>query len=882
MTPNGQGQTSTPPPTSTSTSADPVPDGAPPPPGGMTAGLQQAGAEAVNEREGMIIDQLLEPAVPSLSGGAAPLKEEEVGEAEEDDWGEEIWDEEMEAAMQAAERALEAGGAVSGSSVSPNAGAHGVPSPGVENRGVAEEALVARWGQGMVDIEDTIRDWSEGLYVLEAEPGAAIEVELDEPTGEAAVVGTEEGGAVLGSGEGGDELEPLIPFNRFRTRGFLSVTDLVGLVWCETQFDYRLRTPSYIPLDQRPEVITSTTGKEIHINKVKVEEGAKVMRRGEKIHKRLERQIHGEGIKVVTKTREDVWGLRLLNMLSGFEALLTIGKCREMPVAGFVNGVLVMGIIDEITRQPLNPVPAKPSTRSKKDTLKDPNQTPLTAFFAPTTPTTPRRRPAPPPPAPTAPTASRERTHKLAISDSKTRTVPSIPKEEDSISGRLQVMLYKEILDSILLACLPSDEPGSIPDPTPEAHPALESYLPTSPTQPFSWARIYTHLDLCPTSPFSEEFVSQSQVVVRDNGLRWGAEEVRDLQGMVKVLGRYVEEMGLGVPAPVPHPEAKAEAGVEEQGQEVKVKEGRQWANLGRTEDTLELVYRRAGGTKKGRVPRRARKERKPRESRKRRRRDDDGDGSGGGVEQVEDGGDGGEEYEGGVGDETMAEATMNEEEQMIQLAIAESLGLQPPTSAIPSFTIPSSSISDAPQGPTDGPRHIREEDDSSDLSSDDELFMAAMEFGLGDEPARAKLELEVPGGTGLAQVNSSPVKPPRTPPRTQAQLAPALQAPATPATPSRRPPAAPAPPTPTAVKQDSATSKDNQPAGSIIGTSRFTHDPERLGRHLVDVMGFWMGERAPRGVEEKDARRCGWCEFEEGCEWRLMKVEEHKKRMRR
>jgi hypothetical protein len=32
-------------------------------------------------------------------------------------------------------------------------------------------------------------------------------------------------------------------------------------------------------------------------------------------------------------------------MFSALEALLTIGKCRELPVVGFVQGVLVMGII---------------------------------------------------------------------------------------------------------------------------------------------------------------------------------------------------------------------------------------------------------------------------------------------------------------------------------------------------------------------------------------------------------------------------------------------------------------------------------------------------------------------------------------------------------
>jgi hypothetical protein len=32
-------------------------------------------------------------------------------------------------------------------------------------------------------------------------------------------------------------------------------------------------------------------------------------------------------------------------MLSGMQSLLDLGVCREMPVVGFINGVLILGII---------------------------------------------------------------------------------------------------------------------------------------------------------------------------------------------------------------------------------------------------------------------------------------------------------------------------------------------------------------------------------------------------------------------------------------------------------------------------------------------------------------------------------------------------------
>jgi len=85
------------------------------------------------------------------------------------------------------------------------------------------------------------------------------------------------------------------------------------------------------------------------------------------VHKKLEKEIHPVEVKVTTTSREDVWGLRqvqprfsfpwlfpfmftlvlyrFLNMLSSLQALLDIGKCRELPVVGFVRGYMVVGVI---------------------------------------------------------------------------------------------------------------------------------------------------------------------------------------------------------------------------------------------------------------------------------------------------------------------------------------------------------------------------------------------------------------------------------------------------------------------------------------------------------------------------------------------------------
>jgi exonuclease V len=90
-------------------------------------------------------------------------------------------------------------------------------------------------------------------------------------------------------------------------------------------------------------VITSKSGKEIVVNKVKVEDKEKILKRGQVslylpvlklrdtdladakvIHERLEREIHPEEILVVTETREDVWGLRSVFLMS---ICVKVGTC---------------------------------------------------------------------------------------------------------------------------------------------------------------------------------------------------------------------------------------------------------------------------------------------------------------------------------------------------------------------------------------------------------------------------------------------------------------------------------------------------------------------------------------------------------------------------
>ncbi|WVR06097.1 hypothetical protein IAU60_003125 [Kwoniella sp. DSM 27419] len=627
-------------------------------------------------------------------------------------------------------------------------------------------------------------------------------------------------------------------FAQFRRKGFLSVSDLVGPIWCETQYDYRLRTMPFLPPAQRPSKITSTSGKEIQVDTVKVEGKERVLRRGEKIHKRLEREIHPEEVSVKANTREDVWGLRFLNMLSAVEALLTLGKCREMPMVGFVRGVMIMGIIDEITREPIDASATAPATRATRAT-----QTSLKAFFSPTKP-----RPV------TSPDSAlpeiRPKTHRLVISDSKTRVSGTVPREEDTLAGRLQVMMYKELLDAILLS-----PPGNTA--------ATSSTLPSR--NPFSWDMVFDHLSLDPSAQFSDDFVAQSRAVVLGNALRHGAGEARTLSDMKAVWARYVVDLGLGTVSP-----SVGKAAV--RTQKGKGKEGD--PNMGRTEDRLQLVYRRAEGNKKAQPKGEARRTKKRRKGTKSKR-----------DRQAE----GEPPPPTPLAEEATASPADSEEEILLQLAITESLkSVREPELATADRTMESSqlqasvtavTVADSKRGVTgttdtsrpparQSERAYWAERDSEEDADDDELAQA-IELSLNPDLEREEAEAEGAGEQGeevvvmtsLSQRSGEPVAHIRTEPGDEVQVSPTSSPAKTSESPSSQ----------TTI----ATESRHQGAGSVIGTTTFRHSPLLLSNHLESVLQFWMGEREPGGVTLEETRRCGWCEFEEGCEWRAKKAEE-------
>ena len=130
---------------------------------------------------------------------------------------------------------------------------------------------------------------------------------------------------------------------------------------------------------------------------------------GVQIHEELEEQVHQKVYVKDLETREELWGLKLMNVASGIQELTENGLTREFPVWGMIDGVFVNGIIDEISAE--NP---------------DAHVTTLDKFL---------RLPA--------------QHRKFKITDSKTRMSSRPLPISQKISGEMQVMVYRHLLQNM-------------------------------------------------------------------------------------------------------------------------------------------------------------------------------------------------------------------------------------------------------------------------------------------------------------------------------------------------------------------------------------------------------------------------------------------------
>ncbi|KAJ1302641.1 hypothetical protein OPQ81_002958 [Rhizoctonia solani] len=280
-------------------------------------------------------------------------------------------------------------------------------------------------------------------------------------------------------------------YSKFRaSRNSLSVSDLVGPVWCEVQFDYGLRGKRHLPPSLRPKVLESRSGKKIQVQREVAVKNDRVLKKGTAVHKKLEREIRPIEVEITPKTPEDTWGLKLLNMISNIRILIDEGCCREMPVMGFVHGHFVTGIIDEILRTPeVSQLAASKESSSQK-----------------------------------LPSSSGSKDI-IQILDNKTRGTNSLPRSRDTLQSRLQLMLYRRLLDKLLVpSCLVSANEG-----------------PTS--RRLSFPEVWVHHSLDPAACFSPSFLQESAALVFSNGLGSAAENAVCLNDLEDVWKATVDEL---------------------------------------------------------------------------------------------------------------------------------------------------------------------------------------------------------------------------------------------------------------------------------------------------------------------------------------------------
>nr|XP_045006099.1 exonuclease V [Jaculus jaculus]XP_045006100.1 exonuclease V [Jaculus jaculus]XP_045006101.1 exonuclease V [Jaculus jaculus] len=113
------------------------------------------------------------------------------------------------------------------------------------------------------------------------------------------------------------------PMDKFHLK-YLYVTDLSTQKWCELQMAYGKELPGFL-----------------------TPEKADVLDTGASIHLARELELH-DLVTVPITTREDAWAIKFLNMLSMIPTLQSEGRIREFPVFGEVEGILVVGMIDEL------------------------------------------------------------------------------------------------------------------------------------------------------------------------------------------------------------------------------------------------------------------------------------------------------------------------------------------------------------------------------------------------------------------------------------------------------------------------------------------------------------------------------------------------------
>ncbi|KZM26136.1 single-stranded DNA 5'-3' exodeoxyribonuclease [Ascochyta rabiei] len=272
------------------------------------------------------------------------------------------------------------------------------------------------------------------------------------------------------------------PIERFRTKPKkpLSVTDLVSPAWCELQYFYTLSRFGRKPRTQ-------------------------AMRTGSRIHQKLEDEVHTT-VPVQVQSKEDRFGLRMWNAISGLRCLRDSGLTRELEVWGVIDGQVVNGIIDEVSYECPDPaleehVELSKTQRSGGTVPLPKDQPSIAQAFAKASGADNAGdawigRPGP--------------DRQIYIADVKTRGVRTKPTGASLRPTWMQLMLYRKLLESLSLNTVDAET-------------------------------IFARYDLKPLEPFTEVFLQQVGGVDPEN-------EVANFPNLLSLWSFLVTEMQLAIP----------------------------------------------------------------------------------------------------------------------------------------------------------------------------------------------------------------------------------------------------------------------------------------------------------------------------------------------
>lgn len=171
------------------------------------------------------------------------------------------------------------------------------------------------------------------------------------------------------------------------------------------------------------------------------------MRQGSAVHKTLEDEVH-RTIAIDVKTKEDAWGLRIWNVIQGLRTLRATGMTRELEIWGIIDGLVVNGVIDELSYVCPDRELESTILSGKQDSTASlpPDQRTITEFLSPHGSSNLNAGNHGSRSQPQASESASLSGQRVYITDTKTRSSTSLPKGASLRPTIMQLMLYHRLL----------------------------------------------------------------------------------------------------------------------------------------------------------------------------------------------------------------------------------------------------------------------------------------------------------------------------------------------------------------------------------------------------------------------------------------------------